>query len=193
MILSDTKILKEIDKGSIVIKPFDIKNINPTGYDLHLDSKIEILHLRKSSNQNSKYFTYPNDFYIDCKKEVDTECVEIAEEGFLLRPNELYLARTVEFTETNKYVPFIEGKSGLARLGLSVHSTAGKGEIGYTNYFTLELTCVYPTIIYPNMPIAQIYYQKIKGKVSNTYKNKKNNYNKSKSLKSQYYKQFTKE
>ena len=36
MILSDKKILEEIKKGSIVIKPFNIKNMGGNSYDVHL-------------------------------------------------------------------------------------------------------------------------------------------------------------
>lgn len=52
----------------------------------------------------------------------------------------------------------LEGRSSTGRLGLSIHVTAGFGDIGFKGYWTLEITCVHPVMIYPGMEICQIYY-----------------------------------
>ena len=73
----------------------------------------------------------------------------------------LYLASTIEYTETLRHVPVIQGKSSLGRLGLFVHVTAGFGDVGFKGHWTLELVCVQPIRIYAGMKIAQLVYNDI--------------------------------
>ncbi len=57
----------------------------------------------------------------------------------------------------------IEGRSSIGRLGLFVHVTAGFGDVGFAGYWTLEMFCIQPIKIYPNVQICQIYYHDILG------------------------------
>ena len=41
--------------------------------------------------------------------------------------------------------------------------TAGFGDVGFSGYWTLEIFCVQPVRIYPNVEICQIYYHDIHG------------------------------
>ena len=100
---------------------------------------------------------------LDMKKPNPTKQIVIPEEGLLLEPNRLYLGRTNEFTKTDRYVPMLEGRSSTGRLGLFIHVTAGFGDIGFAGYWTLEIFCVQPVRIYPNVEICQIYYHDIDG------------------------------
>jgi dCTP deaminase len=85
------------------------------------------------------------------------------------------LARTNERTETHRFVPMIEGRSSIGRLGLFVHVTAGFGDVGFCGYWTLEMFAVQPIRIYPNVEICQIFYHQIAGEfkkyTSNKYQN----------------------
>ena len=81
----------------------------------------------------------------------------------MLQPQRLYLARTREYTSTNYYVPIIEGRSSIARLGLFIHISSGFGNIGSSGYWTLELVATQPLRIYPGIQICQIYFQEIQG------------------------------
>ncbi|MDF2844165.1 MAG: deoxycytidine triphosphate deaminase [Herbinix sp.] len=146
MILSGKEILKQIGK-SIIIEPFDEKRINPNSYNLSLANELLV---------------YNNEI-LDMKKPNSTQKIIIPEEGLLLKPNTLYLGRTNEFTSTNRYVPMLEGRSSTGRLGLFIHITAGFGDIGFSGFWTLEIFCVQPIIIYPNVEICQIYYHDIDG------------------------------
>jgi dCTP deaminase len=89
----------------------------------------------------------------------------IPEAGLMLRPDQLYLARTAERTETHNLVPMVEGRSSVARLGLFVHASAGFGDAGFCGYWTLELFAVQPIRIYPGIPVCQILYHRIDGDV----------------------------
>ena len=90
----------------------------------------------------------------------------IPEEGLVLSPNQLYLGRTVELTETRNLVPMLEGRSSVGRLGLFVHITAGFGDVGFRGYWTLEMFAVQPIRVYPGVPIAQIFYHTVEGAVT---------------------------
>ena len=92
-----------------------------------------------------------------------TVILEYVEDGLVLEPGTLYSGRTVEFTKTDKYVPMLEGRSSTGRLGLFIHVTAGFGDVGFSGYWTLEIFCIQPIKIYPNVEICQIYYHTIDG------------------------------
>lgn len=157
MILSDSEILKARKMGEILIDPFDENNLGPHSYDLKLDKILAVY----------------NSDVLDCKKDNPIRYIEIKEGGFILTPGRLYLGKTVEYTESNKYIPFIDGRSSLARLGINIHITAGRGDIGFKGHWTLEISCIEPVIIYPFIKIAQIYYMESKGKILNSYDKRK--------------------
>ena len=120
MILSDGKILQEIEAGNIVIDPFRRECLGSNSYDVHL----------------GKYLAVYKDRELDARKHNQIEEIVIPEEGYVLQPNMLYLGVTEEYTETHTTVPFLEGKSSIGRLGIHIHATAGKGDVGFCNTWT---------------------------------------------------------
>lgn len=158
MILSDKRILEEIEKGTIVIAPYDRKYLGSNSYDVHL----------------GKYLAIYTDKVLDAKKHNTISHFEIPEEGYVLQPDVLYLGVTAEYTETHEHVPFLEGKSSTGRLGIDIHATAGKGDVGFCNTWTLEISCVHPVRIYAGMPIGQLIYFPVDGEVENKYNTKQN-------------------
>ena len=158
MILTDKQILESISKGDIVIEPFDPRRLGTNSYDVHL----------------SKHLAVYNSRELDARKHNEVTHFNIGEDGYVLQPGTLYLGATVEYTETHNSVPFLEGKSSVGRLGIDIHATAGKGDVGFCNTWTLEISCVQPVRVYPNMPIGQLIYFKIDGDIENYY-NKKDN------------------
>lgn len=158
MILSDQEILNAIDRKEIIIEPFDVSCLGTNSYDVHLGS----------------YLATYQERVLDAKKHNPIESFEIPEEGFVLQAGILYLGVTLEYTETHATVPFLEGKSSVGRLGIDIHATAGKGDVGFCNTWTLEISCTHPVRIYKGMPIGQLIYFKVDGEI-NTYYNKKAN------------------
>ncbi len=146
MILSGLEIKKELGKA-ITITPFDERLLNPNSYNLRLHGELLV---------------YTNDT-LDMKRPAATERLVIPSGGLVLRPGRLYLGRTVEYTATERFVPMLEGRSSVGRLGLFVHVTAGFGDVGFRGYWTLEMFCVQPVKVYPGVPICQIYYHTIRG------------------------------
>lgn len=146
MILSGKEIKNKLGK-EIVIEPFVDKQLNPNSYNLRLHNELLVY----------------EDKVLDMKKENKTKRLIIPQEGLQLETGKLYLGRTVEYTKTHKHVPMLEGRSSIGRLGLFIHVTAGFGDVGFSGYWTLEIFCIQPIIIYPNVEICQIYYHNIEG------------------------------
>lgn len=158
MILSDLRIKEEIAKGTIVIEPYDVAKLGSNSYDVHLGAHLAVY----------------TDAVLDAKRHNGIRHFEIPEEGFVLQPGVLYLGVTAEYTETHAHVPFLEGKSSTGRLGIDIHATAGKGDVGFCNTWTLEISCVHPVRIYAGMPIGQLIYFPLDGEVGNRYDTKQN-------------------
>jgi dCTP deaminase len=152
MILSGREIQREMGKG-LNIEPFNQSQLNPNSYNLKLHHEL---------------LTYSN-HTLDMKQPNPTDSLLIPEEGLLLETNKLYLGRTVEHTQTNKFVPMLEGRSSIGRLGLFIHVTAGFGDVGFNGFWTLEIFCVQPIRIYAGVEICQIFYHSIEGDYD-TYK-----------------------
>ena len=146
MILSGHEIRENLGRN-IVIDPFDEANLNPNSYNLTLHDELMIY----------------EEVVLDMGKANRVRRITIPPEGLVLEPNQLYLGRTVERTETHNLVPMIEGRSSIGRLGLFVHVTAGFGDVGFCGYWTLEMFAVQPVRIYPGVPICQIFYHDISG------------------------------
>ncbi|MBR2004315.1 MAG: dCTP deaminase [Thermoguttaceae bacterium] len=147
MILSGLEIEKEIANGNIVVEPFDRSRLNPNSYNLRLHNELLV-------------YDGPT---LDMKTPNSYREIAIPEEGLLLEPGKVYLGRTVEYTETKTLVPMLEGRSSVGRLGLSIHITAGFGDVGFKGFWTLELHCVQPIRVYAGVEICQIYYHTIEG------------------------------
>ncbi|HXH99748.1 MAG TPA: dCTP deaminase [Sphingobacteriaceae bacterium] len=158
MILSDKLILEEIEKGTIIIEPFQRQCLGTNSYDVHL----------------GKYLATYRNRVLDAKAHNEIDHFEISEDGFVLQPNTLYLGVTMEYTETHSHVPFLEGKSSTGRLGIDIHATAGKGDVGFCNTWTLEISVAQPVKIYAGMPIGQLIYFCVEGDIETMYNTKAN-------------------
>lgn len=150
MILTGEEIRVQQKRGGLRIEPFNPDQINPNSYNLRLADMLLVY----------------TDNELDAAKPNGTDILQIPADGLLLDPGRIYLGRTVERTETKSFVPMLEGRSSVGRLGLMVHITAGFGDIGFCGYWTLELHCVQPVRIYAGMEICQIYYHTAQGKVT---------------------------
>lgn len=157
MILSDSHILQAMKRRAIVIKPFRRSNLGSNSYDVHL----------------GKVLAMYEDEILDARRHNRVRYFKIPKNGLTLVPSKLYLGVTKEYTETHEYVPFLEGKSSIGRLGIDIHATAGKGDVGFSNYWTMEISVRQPVRIYAGMPIGQLIYFEIKGEVLTPYNKKK--------------------
>lgn len=178
MMLTASAIREEIEKGNIVITPFNEEQLNPNSYNLKLADELLIYDMHYAPMMITNFARmavpamYVPDHPIDMFNETPTRKITIPKEGFTLYPGIVYLARTVEFTETHNLIPCIDGRSSIGRLGINVHATAGFGDVGFKGTWTLEISVTQPVTIYPDIEICQIYYQDIRGSVDREYNGK---------------------
>jgi len=157
MILTDAAILEAIADKQIVIEPYDRKSLGSNSYDVHLGKTLALY----------------TDEVLDASSHNKVEYFEIPKEGYVLSPEQFYLGVTLEYTESHKHVPFLEGKSSIGRLGIDIHATAGKGDIGFCNHWTLEISVKKPVKVFVGMPIGQLIYFDVHGDCDVPYKTKK--------------------
>jgi len=155
MILSGHEIRAQLGKN-ILIDPFNESRLNPNSYNLSLHDELMIY----------------EEIVLDMRKPNRVRRIGIPPEGLVLKPNQLYLGRTVERTETHNLVPMIEGRSSIGRLGLFVHVTAGFGDVGFCGYWTLEMFAVQPVRIFAGVAICQIIYHDLRGEITEYASNK---------------------
>lgn len=204
--LIKNEILNEIDNGRLFIEPFNRSNLNPNSYDLTLSPYIAYYRLVDGSHRRfvtytqvggcstrdyghaaalpknaiddvngGKHATVP---VIDLASEPELKEEVIPDTGFLLFPGVIYLGLVNEVIDCSNFIAELSGKSKLARAGVKVHQTAGYANLGDHFRFVLEIEVVHPTIIYPNMKIAQVFFWRPDGDIScctkyyGTYANK---------------------
>ena len=152
--LTGSKILEEIENGGIQITPFDRTQLNPNSYNVRLGNTLKV---------------YTEDV-LDFEKDNPSKLIDIPSEGFILQPGELYIGNIIERVATDKYISAIDGRSSVGRLGILIHATAGFGDIGFNGNYTLEIFCIKPVRIYPNMLIGQVYFSAPYGDVDFLYR-----------------------
>jgi dCTP deaminase len=149
MLLSDRDIKSEIDKGRVVLEPYDVNMIQPSSVDVRLDRLFRTF-------ENHKYA------HLDPAENQPELTREVAVEGqdpFILHPGEFVLGSTYEVISLpDDIAGRLEGKSSLGRLGLLTHSTAGFIDPGFSGHVTLELSNVatLPIKLWPGMKIGQL-------------------------------------
>jgi len=169
--LVDREILAAIKKGTIVIEPFDREALGTNSYDVHLAQTLltyaPAYEVTKRARDDDYYGSPPMQTTVEKPLDVREARVTIehviGHEGFVLNPGELYLASTVEYTESHHHVPILNGKSSLGRLGLSIHVTAGTGDVGFCNHWTMELFVIKPLRVYAGMPVGQLLWHSTSG------------------------------
>ena len=146
MLLSGEEIRRRMG-DELQIDPFDPERLNPNSYNLALHDELLVY----------------EEVVLDAASPNRYRRIEIPSDGITLQPNQLYLGRTIEHTETHKLVPMIQGRSSLGRLGLFINPGGAVGDVGYCGTWTIEMHCVQPVRIYPEMQICQIYYLELLG------------------------------
>jgi dCTP deaminase len=154
MILSDVTIKEFIDSGRIIILPeFDPTDIRPAGIRLHLGEDILI----PAENQ-----------IIDISSDIEVkyEATKIPPEGYVLKSNMFILGSTYESIMTPRdIVCHLEGRSTIARLGLSIHCTSGiiDGNHDEPRSIVLEIknTGPFHMILKPRIALAMLLFSQL--------------------------------
>ena len=164
MVLSDVELRSELASERLKVEPYPTGRIGPSSVDLRLNT-----HIREFPDKESRRWQLIDPSAEDTvmrdviEQLTDTKVVP-ADGHYELRPNQFILGQTLEHIELPNYLAArIEGKSSLARLGISVHATAPTVQAGYTGKLTLEITCIGPfrVMLRPGMPIAQLIVERL--------------------------------
>ena len=186
--LSRNGILRAMDAGDITIDPFDSRHLGPNSYDLTLGDKIAF-YVLTGEGVDYPTTTYgqvapdltPDMFGHMAALEPDSPVTkhivqrplmnlagrppilqrEISKDGIVLYPGNVYLAQVNEKICGKRYVPELTGRSSLARAGVGVEVSAPYANLGDELCFTVEITVKYPTLIFANMRIAQVFFHQV--------------------------------
>ena len=166
MLLSDRDIRTELDKGRVVVEPYDESMLQPSSIDFRLDKYFRVF-------ENHRYpHIDPAADQSDLTRMVEAE----GEEPFILHPGEFVLGSTLEVvTLPDDLAARVEGKSSLGRLGLLTHATAGFVDPGFSGHVTLELANVatLPIKLYPGMKIGQLCFFRLTSPAEHPYGSEK--------------------
>jgi dCTP deaminase len=153
-ILVDREIREEIEKGQLIITPFEDRLIQPNSYDVRLDNRFSW-----HEASDIEIDPYASDTVLSGVKEIE-------EESIVLKPYEFVLGATYEaLCLPDDIVGQLTGKSSLARLGVMVHVTAGFIDAGFSHppaKITLEILNVgnRPVRLHAGMSIGQMVFTK---------------------------------
>lgn len=150
MILSGPGIVAARASGELDVSPWEDAQLNPNSYDLRLGPVI--------------YGYAPGAEFSLRDGPPPHEVIPVPEDGLLLLPGRGYLAATLERTRASwPWVPLLEGKSSVGRAFLSVHVSAGFGDVGFDGHWTLELLALHPVRVRAGDRICQVYFVRADG------------------------------
>jgi len=167
MQLADCEIKNAVQSDILRITPFNIDKIKSNSYDLRLGDEFTYYKdwFEIMEGKDGKFIAdnYENDFVIDPydKDSIEYEVERYVGETFIIKPRQFVLARTIEYIELPSSIcAQVGGKSSIARLGSSIHQTAGFIDSGFKGTITLELFNANnrPIKLYAGMDIAQIMF-----------------------------------
>ena len=155
-VLTREVILKEIELGRLRIEPFCTSQVGPASIDLHLGQELRVL----SPRHEGPVLVSDNG-----DPPLDSTVIPL-DEPYVLEPG-----RTVHgITRERLWLPgdvcgWIEGRSRIARFGLTVHVTSGFVHPGVANHQVLEMSNVsgLPLAISAGIRICQIVLQRTEG------------------------------
>jgi len=155
MLLSDRRILEEMERGNIVIDPFDPQQLGTNSYDVRL----------------GEWYFEPNRnlLTVDFTSEADTRAFwgepRRAEDGVIaIRPGDTILCHTQEVVGgANGFTTSMRARSSIGRACLSVCKCAGVGDVGYIARWTMEITNhSHATVVLPvGLRVAQILFYEV--------------------------------
>ena len=149
MILTGSEIKKQVQSGKIHIFPFEEGNLNPNSYNFRLGRTLKVYKQK----------------ILDPSMPMEYDEITIPDEGYVLQPNQLYLGHTIEEMGSDFFVPIMQARSSVGRLGLNIYLNSGLGDLGFKRQWTLELHAIHPLKIYPRMKVGQMLFWKSLGKI----------------------------
>lgn len=174
MILSDQDIIREIDAGHLNFDPMiELDQISMSSIDLRLANVFTVPTEPKSGVSliiNPGKIS-PEDVFADYAKEVTVP----SGGGFEVNPGEFVLGYTLERVElSNQLAARIEGRSSMARFGVSVHQSAPTVQASFAGQLRLEISNVgpYTVRLEPGMRFCQLIVEQLSSPAQSTAKSR---------------------
>jgi dCTP deaminase len=172
MVLSDRDIVRALEEGRIRIDPApDLeKQLGSVSVDFRLGTTFMVFEHSRFSFIDPRHPQSIGDAM---------RTIEVSEdEPFIMQPGDFALASTMESLELpDDLLGRLEGRSSIARLGITVHSTAAVFEPGWVGTATMELSNLgrMAVALYPGMRICAFSFETVSTPVMTPYRTKKNN------------------
>lgn len=169
MVLSDRDIIKALEEGRIRIDPApDLeKQLGSVSVDFRLGRTFMVFEHSRFSYIDPRH---PQSIG-DAMRTIEVE----EDESFIMQPGDFALASTMESLELPAdLLGRLEGRSSIARLGITVHSTAAVFEPGWVGTATMELSNLgrMPVALYPGMRICAFSFETVSSPVRTPYREK---------------------
>lgn len=174
-VLSKPDILAQMNKGDIVIEPFNAGSLANTSYDVRLGKYFYRQGLMEHTQTLNPFWEKSlRKMYAEVEEAKPVADYKSRRNPFhnfrpqdlviLVAPGETILAHTIEFIGgRNEVTTEMRARSSLGRIGIAVCKCAGWGDVGYINRWTMEVTNFSSSIIpLPvGMRVAQIIFHKV--------------------------------
>jgi dCTP deaminase len=164
-ILTDLEVLLALRSGEVKVSPIiSADQLGPT-LDLRLGNEFLIKKMDRLPYYDIVRFARAAKVDPDMVRRF-YQTVKIADPTvpFILHPGDFALGSTLEFIELPGNIGAqLEGRSGWAREGLNVHSTAGLIHPGHKGIIVFELQNLgtHPLPLYPGTRVAQLLFYKL--------------------------------
>jgi dCTP deaminase len=172
MVLSDRDILRALEEGRIKIDPApDLeRQLGSVSIDFRLGNTFMVFEHSRFSFIDPRHPQSIGDAM---------RTIEVGDdEPFIMQPGDFALASTIETLElADDLLGRLEGRSSIARLGITVHSTAAVFEPGWVGTATMELSNLgrMAVALYPGMRICAFSFETVSSPVMMPYRNKVGN------------------
>jgi dCTP deaminase len=176
VILTDREIQIAIEAGSIAIDPAPRgEAYSSTSVDLTLDGTLSEYRTGAKGVQKIADPALRDYDHEEVARELLKEVVIDPTDGWVFKPDRLVLAWTAEYVELKPHARLagrVEGKSGLARLGIAVHVTAPTIHAGFEGQIRLEMFNhgAIPVRLRAGMRICQLILEQTLGTPVKSYK-----------------------
>jgi dCTP deaminase len=184
-LLSNKAILEQISKGTIIIDPFDPKNLATASYDVTLGPHYwrkkpavgqNVLNMYDESQVRAQWELHQARRAEDVQKELGIQLgkgIGLDDLIIMTYPCEMILCHTSEYIggTGGRVTTMMKARSSMGRNAIAVCKCAGWGDVGYINRWTMEVTNYSPDQHIPlvvGRRIAQIAFFEVEPILSHT-------------------------
>ena len=152
MALSDRKIVEEMERGDIIIYPFNPKNLATSSYDVTLGE----WYFREQQTNNPVYNIWDEEAMLEvwgnnalkaCRADeikglkLPMKGIRPENQVIMIGPGETILGHTNEFIGGRNHITtMMKARSSKGRNFIEVCKCAGWGDVGFFNRWTMEIT-----------------------------------------------------